>query len=200
MIDRPIAPVRTILPVLLALFAVTGCDRNQPQVDQSPDAIAPAPAEQQAAGTIPDGIRVDRLVNATIQLPLLPNTRIVLRDGSFIQQVPPIRVTLDEGSWTAADFDSDGQFEAAVLIQVSQGLSATPTLIPYLVLFGVGGSTLQQEATLQLPAGARVAGIRAVGVFVEIDLVEERPGDRRCCPTGRRTLRYRLNNGQFEAT
>lgn len=198
MIQRRTRSPRAFLSALLPAFLLVGCGTDVPQVDQSPDALAPAPAEAPLAGEVPDGLQADRLMNATLQLPMVPGLRIVLRDGSFERTSPLLLVTLDGGSWVAADFDADGAMEAAALVRVTQDTGQSPSVFTHLVVFGLGGRTLSQEAVLQLPLNARVAEIRSVGVFVDIDLVEEQPGDRRCCPTGRRTMRYRLVNGAFE--
>ena len=194
---RTTSVLRTV-SVLAPALILSACGTDAPAFDQSPDAIAPAPVAEVSAGEVPAGLLVARLMNATIQLPMLPGVRVMLRDGSFRQDTPLMVVTLDEGSWMAEDFDGDGQFEAGVLVRVTRGNDAVPEPIPHLVLFGLGGRTLAQEAVLQLPPNTRIAAIRKAGVIIEIDVVEELPGDRRCCPTGRRTLQFRLNNGVFE--
>ncbi len=195
---RSTSTLRTLLYALVPALTLSACGADAPEFDQSPDAIAPAPVVETTLGEVPAGLRVDRLRNATVQLPMLPGIRVMLRDGSFRQDKPLILVTLDEGSWLTEDFDSDGQYEAGVLVRVTQGAATIPVQIPHLVLFGLGGRTLAQEAVLQLPPNTRISQIRRAGVFIEIDVVEEMPGDRRCCPTGRKTLRFRLNNGEFE--
>ncbi len=194
------------VPALLGLALLAGCETEVPEFDQSPDAIAPTPRPAEEVVQTPTPLTLRRLENASVLLPPTGGRRVSMRGGSYEQDAPLLAVTLDAGVYQVADIDEDGVMEAVVQVSVVQGAPGQPGapgppgavgLTSYLVVFaGVTGPPLQ-EGFLQLPARSQIVEMRIRGSTVELDLLEFRPEDRPCCPSGRRTRRYTYRDGSF---
>lgn len=195
---RAAAPRWTVLGIAGVAALLGACGEPESPLDQSERAIAPGTRPEPAAPMTAPGLDAARLGNASVTLPALAGERVALRNGGFQRESPPRVVTLDAGSITVADFDTDGSLEAAAIVTVLEGRpipGELPNLVSHIVVFGAPQGL--QEGVLQLPVRTRVADIRAVRGNVEVDLVVFRAGDRPCCPSGRETRLYRYSNGTF---
>ena len=126
---------------------------------------------------------------------------VTLQDGTF-EGEPYVaggasrpRAGMADGSFTTGDLDADGNADGVVILWESAAGSGS---YHYLAVLRPTPSGVVNVDTDLIGDRPRLQSLAVVDGVIELDLIEQGPGDAACCPTAQRTRRWELRDSSLQ--